>query len=80
MTTSDLIVAGVSAGLGIAIIVAAIADSDWCFHFRLGRFAAARWGRGGARIACGFIGLALIALGGMIAFHYPAAWPWEIGG
>ena len=74
MNIEQAFVGGVAVALGMLCAAIAVFDLEWFFRLPKARWIEARWGRHGARLVFGALGLLLfllgvyIALGGRIGF------------
>ncbi len=72
--SADGFVAAVSATLGCVMLWSAWRQSVWLFELPKTRWLEQRWGRGPTRCLLAIVGMALIALGGVILSGWRMSW------
>ena len=74
MPIQDLFVAAVAAALGIALIAGSAAEAAWLMQRRAARRLVEMLGTRAARVVLGAIGIALVALGALVASGWRVDW------
>lgn len=67
MISADLFVGAVAIAIGLFVSSAALFNWDWYYQLHKARWIESIWGRSGARVFFGILGLGLIVLGAAIA-------------
>ena len=73
MLSRDMLVGFLTIVLGSVVVLAAIFNWQWYYELNKARWVESMCGRQGARVVFAVLGVALIVLGGAIAYGYSLA-------